>query len=181
MKTRFLFPLALSASFLAACSSGGSLGTSPDTPNTGGGGITASGDWCVVVQSLVNDQQAVADTLRGISANTVSGPDIATPEGWTMRQSLATTAVNAAEALIGDYAASRAGITDPAVVSDWDEMSQFYQDSVLAANQPILAAPDEATYTANNTGGGLTVAPTAAQLAAQTYIIAQCGYLTPTN
>ena len=177
MKVRLLVPLALSATALVACGHTGTPGSTPGATNADGG--NASGDFCTIAQKVVNDQQGVADAIRAITLNTVSGPDMATPAGWAQRQTLATDAVNVAQSLIADYAAGDPLITDPAVVTSWDQMSQFYSDSVLAANQAVLAAPDEATYTTTNTGGSLTVAPTAAQIAVQTYITGQCGFLSP--
>ena len=70
-------------------------------------------------------------------------------------------------------------MSDPNASGSVIQMAQFYEDSVLKPNQKILNFSDQASYINSGDDGSLTAAPTAAQVAVQTYITAQCGYLRP--
>lgn len=174
MNIRTLAPVALSSLLLAACTPGG---TPTPGATTNGETPDASGDFCVIAQSVVNHQQDVADALRAISTNSVSGIDMGTAEGWAVRQQLSTDAIAAANSLIADYAAGDPLISDPTVVTAWDSVSQFYSASVVVGNQRILDAPDQTTFLTSGDSEALPSTPVDSQVAVQNYITDNCGFL----
>jgi hypothetical protein len=180
MKRLHLAPFAAVTFALALSGCGphpSSTASAAGTPQASGG--TPASDFCVVAQNIVTDQDGVATAVRNIAKNTVSGPDMGTAEGWANRQALAQAAIDATDALLDQYRAAVPLITDPAVSGPVIQMSQFYEDSVLKANQKILNFSDQASYITSGDDGSLTAAPTAAQVAVQTYITDNCGFLRP--
>ena len=169
-----MFALALSACGPHASSTSPAAGGTPQA--SGGAGGSA---FCVVAQKIVTDQDGVAAATRAIIANTASGADMGTAAGWANRQTLAQAAIDATNALIDQYHAAVPLMSDPNASGSVIQMAQFYEDSVLKPNQKILNFSDQASYINSGDDGSLTAAPTAAQVAVQTYITAQCGYLRP--
>jgi hypothetical protein len=183
MKRLVLAPLAAVtlALALSACGPNGSTtSTSPVTSGSPRASAAASGSaFCVVAQKIVTDQKGVAGAIRAIATNTVSGPDMGTAAGWANRQALAQAAIDATNALLDQYHAAVPLISDPSASGAVIQMAQFYENSVLKSNQKILNFSDQASYITSGDSGSLTAAPTAAQVAVQTYVTAQCGYLRP--
>ena len=181
MKRHTLAPFAAVAFVLAlgACGPHQSSTSSAAPGSTQASGGAGGGAFCAVAQKIVTDQDAVAAATRAIISNTVSGPDMGTAAGWANRQTLAQGAIDATNALLDQYHAAVPLVTDPTASGSVIQMAQFYEDSVLKPNQKILNFSDQATYINSGDDGSLTAAPTAAQVAVQTYITAQCGYLRP--
>jgi hypothetical protein len=181
MKRTNLAPLAAATIVLAlsACGPNPSSTSSaaPGTPRASGG--TGDGAFCAIAQNIVTDQDAVAGATKAIITNTVSGPDMGTAAGWANRQALAQAAIDATNALLDQYRAAVPLITDAGVSGSVIQVAQFYEDSVLKSNQKILNFSDQASYLNSGDDGSLTAAPTAAQVAVQTYITTECGYLRP--
>jgi len=181
MKRHTLAPFAAVAFVLAlgACGPHQSSTSSAAPGSTQASGGAGGGAFCAVAQKIVTDQDAVAAATRAIISNTVSGPDMGTAAGWANRQTLAQGAIDATNALLGQYHAAVPLVTDPTASGSVIQMAQFYEDSVLKPNQKILNFSDQATYINSGDDGSLTAAPTAAQVAVQTYITTKCGYLRP--